>query len=68
MANAAYRAKANIITSCSVPQHLEDDYFRMRRMLKAVGMGVMEYNILCFNELHKGYEDDFTASRMRLSK
>jgi hypothetical protein len=37
-------------------------------MLKAVGMGVMEYNILCFNELHKGYENDFTASRMRLSK
>jgi hypothetical protein len=68
MSNEAYRAKSNITTSCSVPQHLEGDYFRMRKMLKAVGMGVMEYNILCFNELHKGYENDFTASRMRLSK
>ena len=64
----AYKPKSNITTSCSVPQYLEDDYFRLKKMLKSAGMGMGEYNILCFNELHKGYEDDFSASRMRLSK
>ena len=68
MSSTAYKPKSNIITSSSVPQYLEDDYFRMRRMLKAARMGIMEYTILSYNEHHKGYENDFTASRMRLSK
>ena len=64
----AYKSKSNIITSCSIPQYLEDDYFRLRRMLKSAGMGMGEYYVLCFKELHKGYEDDFSANRMRMSK
>ena len=68
MQKSAYKPKSNITTSCSVPQYLETDYFRMRKMLKSAGMGVMEYNILCFNELHKGFEEQFSARSMRLSK
>jgi hypothetical protein len=64
----AYKPKSNITSSVSIPQYLEDDYLKMRRMLKSAGMGQGEYNVLCFNELHKGCEDMFSARSMRLSK
>lgn len=68
MSNAAYKQKSNIITSGSIPQSLEDDYWRLKKMLKVNRMGMMEYAILSFCENHKGYENDFTAKTMRLSK
>ena len=68
MHQAAYKQKSNIITSGSIPQYLEDDYWRLKEMLKTTKMGMMEYAILSFCENHKGYETDFTARKMRLSK
>ena len=68
MPQTAYRQKSNIITSGSIPKHLEEDYFRLKMMLQSKKMGMMEYCILSFCENHKGYEDDFAARTMRLSK
>ena len=68
MQPTAYKQKSNIITSGSVPQNLEDDYWRLKKMLQSTKMGMMEYCILSFCENHKGYEGDFTARTMRLSK
>ena len=68
MPKTAYKQKSNIITSGSVPQSLEGDYWRLKEMLKANRMGMMEYAILSVCENHKGYENDFTAIRMWLSK
>jgi|9_EtaG_2_1085328.scaffolds.fasta_scaffold105996_2 hypothetical protein len=67
MPKTAYKQKSNIITSGSVPQSLEGDYWRLKKMLKANRMGMVEYAILSFCENHKGCEKDFTARTMRLS-
>lgn len=61
----AYKPKSNVIGSHSVPQHLEKDYLEMKRMLQQSHMGLGEYLVLSFRELHKGYEDDFSARTMR---